>query len=419
MPARRRVLGSDAARALSVRVTLVSRVLVWVAGLAALALFGKNGAYIAAFDPSHLAEPFHATVLNELFAPAARWDSVWYLAIAHHGYYSRQATAFFPLYPLLIRGGTALFGSAILVGTLISLASMVAGLIILYRLVALEIGEPEARVTVALLAFFPTAFFFSAVYTESLYLALSVGAIYAARLDRWAWAGLLGTLAAATRSSGILIVVPLALLYFYGPRANTRARISRSWSEPRYRPTRSLLWLGLIPLGTAGYLAYLAVAHNDPLAPFQVESQYWGREFAGLYGAVWDAIKALPGDVRRVWTGNSPPWGEQDPLSVADHGLIDFAFLAFALVGLIASWRRLPFAYFAYTLALLAEGLSYPTQMDALVSFPRYLLVMFPIFIGWALLLTPRRRLSIAVLTISALLLATLSGLWTSWEWVA
>jgi hypothetical protein len=166
-------------------------------------------------------------------------------------------------------------------------------------------------------------------------------------------------------------------------------------------------------------MVYLAIAHIDPLAPFQAENLYWGRQFAGLFGAVRDAVKAMPGDVRGVWTGSSPAWGRHDPLTLADHGLIDFGFLLFALVGLVASWRRVPFAYFAYTLALLAEALSYPVQTDALISVPRYVLVMFPIFIGWALLLAPRRRLSICVLAISALALSSLSGLWTMWEWVA
>jgi hypothetical protein len=417
--ARRRTARSDAASALSLQVTLVSRVLVWAAGLIALALFSKNGAYIAAFDRFHLTEPFHSSVANALIAPAARWDSVWYLSIAHLGYYSRQSTAFFPLYPLLIRGGTALFGSAILIGALISLAAMLAGLVILYRLVALDIGEREARVTVALLAFFPTAFFLSAVYTESLYLALSVGAIYSARLDRWAWAAFFGALAAATRSSGILILIPLALLYFYGPRAHTRAKIATRWSDPRYGPARSIVWLGLVPLGTVTYMAYLAFAHNDPLAPFQAENVYWGRQFAGLFGAVWEAAKAVPGEVRGAWTGRSPAWGLHDPLTVADHGLIDLGFLLFALVGLTASWRRVPFAYFAYTLALLAEGLSYPTQADALESLPRYVLVMFPIFIGWAVLLAPRRNMRVAALALSAVLLVVFSGLWSTWAWVA
>jgi hypothetical protein len=417
--ARGRPVRVDAATTLAVRAVLLSRVLVWIAGLSALALFGKDGAYIAAFDPVRVTEPFHSGLANDLFAPTARWDSAWYLWIAHLGYYTRASTAFFPLYPLLMRAGTALFGSEIVVGALVSLGSMLLGLVGLYRLIALDLSEREARLTVVLVAFFPTAFFFSAVYTESLYLALSVGAIYAARLDRWAWAGVLGALATATRSDGILIMIPLALLYLYGPRADTPASHTAGWWRPRHRPTRSALWLLLVPVGLLAFMGYLAIAHNEPFAPFQAEDLYWGRQFAGPFGAVWDAFRALASDVRGVWSGSSKGTGSLDPLTVADHGLIDMGFLVFAAVGLFASWRRIPFAYFAYAVALLAESLSYPTRVEPLASFPRYVLVIFPIFIGWAVLLAHRRRLTFGVLGVSALGLAACSGLWTMWAWIA
>ncbi len=74
-----------------------------------------------------------------------------------------------------------------------------------------------------LVAFFPMAFFFSAVYSESLFLALSVGCIWQARTGRWAWAGVLGGLAAAERNSGVMLVVPVVLLFLYGPREDAVA----------------------------------------------------------------------------------------------------------------------------------------------------------------------------------------------------
>ena len=72
-------------------------------------------------------------------------------------------------------------------------------------------------VALLLVAFFPAALFFSAVYSESLFLLLSVGAVLAARQGRWAWAGALAALAALTRNSGVLLLVPLALLFLYLP----------------------------------------------------------------------------------------------------------------------------------------------------------------------------------------------------------
>src|SRR4029453_15684684 len=122
-----------------------------------------------------------------------------------------------------------------------------------------ELGDADARLTVALVALFPTAYAFSAVYTESLFLALSAGALYAGRLGRWRWAGVLAALASATRSTGVLLVVPLALLYLYGPRADRPGPPGvRSRLRPRHAVGRDAAWLALAPIGLVGYLGYLA-----------------------------------------------------------------------------------------------------------------------------------------------------------------
>lgn len=91
----------------------------------------------------------------------------------------------------------------------------------------------------------------------------------------------------------------------------------------------------------------------------------------------------------------------------------------FAIVGLVAAWRRVPFAYFAYAAALLAQAMSYPVSHEPLGSISRYVMVIFPLFIGWALRLRSRPRLRIGVLGISAVLLAVFSGLCAMWAWIA
>jgi Mannosyltransferase (PIG-V) len=408
----------DAAARFAAWVVVASRLVVWFAGLGALAIFGRNGIAAGFLDGHGASAPFHSAAANFVLSPAARWDSVWYLTIAHSGYYSPQSSAMFPLYPLLIHLGSMVFRSELIVGLVISLASVTAALSILYRLVALDIDEKTARTTVLLIAFFPVAFFFSAVYTESLYLFLSIGAIYAARVDRWAWAGLLGGLAAATRSAGILVVVPIALIYLYGPRPSPRSTASRRGWWPRHHITRDATWLALIPVGLVAYLTYLGIAHHQPLAPFAAE-HYWGRYFAGPFGGVWHAITALPDDVRRVVSGKGLIVGPGDPLTWNAHDLIDLGFLAFAVAGLIGAWRRVPFAYFAYAVVLLAQATSYPSHLEPLESISRFVMVIFPVFIGWALLLRRSRALTIAVLGASSLLLVVFSGLWGTWSWVA
>ena len=82
----------------------------------------------------------------------------------------------------------------------------------------------------------PMAFYFSAVYSESLYLALSVGLFWCARQGRWAWVGVLGVLAAATRSTGIVLALPALMLYLYGPREDRAPDFDRSRATSAERP---------------------------------------------------------------------------------------------------------------------------------------------------------------------------------------
>ncbi len=125
---------------------------------------------------------------------------------------------------------------------LISLVALAVALFLLHRLVSLDFGEEIATTTVLLVAFCPVSFFLSAVYTESLFLALSVGSIYAARRERWMLCGALGFLAALSRNGGIALILPTAIIYLYGPRAAVDARSTRWGSRaPGLAPAAAAL----------------------------------------------------------------------------------------------------------------------------------------------------------------------------------
>jgi len=408
-----RALDTDAA-GFAAFALLGSRVIVWVSGLWAIALFGTDQSVAHAFDPSSLTQPFASRVANALVAPTARFDSVWYLAIAHSGYASAQTTAFFPLYPLLVRGLSVLVGSALAAGVAISFVSMLVAGYLLYRLVALELDVRRARITLLLLAAFPTSLFFSAVYSESLFLALSVGAVYAARRGRWPVAGLLGALATLTRPTGLLLLVALALLLILGPRRLQRA--SRPLAR-RVRPAAAL-WLGLVPAGLALYLVYLRLTGHPLLAPMDAQT-YWSRSFEGPFSAAVIGLIRIPSAFVHLLAGHVAPFAGAGPLSWQAYQLLDLPFLAFILIGLWLCWRRLPFAYFAYALAAACEALSYPNSTDPMLSLPRFTLVIFPLFIAWADLLSTRARSRVAMGAASLGLLAFYSGLWAMWSWVA
>jgi Mannosyltransferase (PIG-V) len=387
-----------------------------VAVFAALS-FGPAAGGLADENAARFDEPSLTHALADpLLAPLARWDAVWYLRIADSGYAGDEArAAFFPLYPLLTHSLAQLAGgtdAALLVSAyLIALASFLAALVLLYRLVSLELGRPLARPTLLLLAVFPAAVYFGAPYAESLFLLLAVGAFYAARTDRWAWAGLAAAGAAATRSAGILLLVPLAMLWWSGRRTPSRGRTVAQ------RPA----WLLLAPLGLACYALYLGLAEGDALRFLDVQDA-WSRELAVPLTAAWDSAVAAFDGLRQLASGQrevvyfEPAAG--DPYRIAAINLMLFGSLVFAVVACVGALRRLPKAYGAWVAVSLVLPLSFPVKPQPLMSLPRFLAVLFPIFM-WLALWSEERRATERVAAVSALGLGLFTAQFASWHWVA
>ena len=198
----------------------------------------------------------------------ADWDGQWYVRIAREGYRARVSAAFFPLYPLLLRVLSPLVAhSYVVVGVALSLACYVAAMVVLYRLVTIDYGDRVASWTVVFASVFPTSFFFQAVYTESIFLLTTVTCLYFARRERWLLAGLAGFLAALTRNTGILVLLPMALFYLS----------ARGW---RLRQLdRRLAFFALVPAGLALWMVYLLAKFGDPLA-FSRAQDYWHRHLS-------------------------------------------------------------------------------------------------------------------------------------------
>jgi hypothetical protein len=404
-----------------------SRLVVFCSGVFAVLGFGNAPGW-SRYDPSHLTAG-SVYFGNLLASPFARWDSVWYLAIAQGGYdHEASRTAFFPLYPLLVRGVGIVIGSDLVAGVLISLVAFMVAMVLLYRLVALELDHELARIAVMLIAFCPMAYFFSAVYSESLFLALSVGCIWFARTGRWARAGLIGGLAAAERATGATLVVPLILLHLYGPRVERApafplvGRPALRRLLPRYRPDRSLAWVLLVPAGLGAYALALALLTGNGVAPFHATAQVWFRHFAGPFGGVWAGAVAAWGGLRQLVHGPGPPlyfrgYGG-DGIWDAGANVILFSFLVLGAVALVGVFRRLPVAYGAWCLAAVALPLSYPVTPQPLQSIPRYEMVLFPLFM-WGAWWVRRRALTTPAIAGLAVLLGLFTAEFATWRFVA
>ena len=358
---------------------VVTRVaIILIAELAAMVIAQRPGLHVAASS-------------NPALAVWGRWDAVHYIQIAATGYYGTDM-AFFPLYPALIAILAQLTGSHLIAGLIISNAALFFGLLFFYKLVEHQYNRHVAQRAIFYISIFPTAIFFSAVYTESLFFALTVASFYYIREHRWLTAGLLGFFAALTRVEGVLLVVPMAIEWLQSPAGRSALRY------PVDNLVRPLVGLALVPLGMATYMGYLWVLRGDPLYFSHVQIN-WNRHLAPPWHSVESSFRIL------THAGNGV---------VAAGQFIELAFTALMLVTLIVAIRRLSAPYWSY----MALSILVPMSTSSLMSMPRFALVLFPMFVLFALW-GARPSLNNAIVAFSLPLLGLFSVLFADWYWVA
>ena len=320
-----------------------------------------------------------------LITASERQDAAWFLAIATRGYDPADGSAaFFPLYPMLIRAvawlpGIGPLGAALLVSN----ACFAGALVMLHGLTRLEgMSREAARLTVLLIAIFPTAFFFLAPYSEGPFLLASVSAFWFARRDRWGLAALAGALSASTRSVGLLLVLAL------GVEAVMRSRTDGRSVFPR------LLAALAVGIGPLLFLGWWRIAHDDALAPWRAQRN-WQRETQVPWRTVLDAA--------------SDAWRQ------GGYWLVDALVVSIVLLAVLAGLRRLRVSYSFYTLASLAVPLVYVWPARPLLSMPRFVAVIFPAF--WVLArAAERHRISTqAIVAVFAGGYALLGALFVTW----
>jgi len=398
-----------------------ARQALWVAGGARLfclvvafvtaAVIGTNGLPMGWRFPAR-AEVFDGW-LGALFNPWAHWDGVWYIKIATSGYADNDgSTAFFPLLPLLLRYVGWLFnGNLLITGIVISLLCYGGSIWLLYRLVRQDFDEQIATRTVTLLAIAPLSFFLQAVYTESLFLLLSLACFVFAREDRWRLAGIMGLLATLTRSTGVLLLIPMA--YYYYER--------RGWS---WRKTDShVANLLMVIEGLLVWMTYLALAFGKPFV-FSTAQAQWERSPAAPNYTVARAVVTTVWGLRRAISAEYNHWIWDLPRRGPMYSyLVDNVLnLLFFLVAVALLWygaRRLPRAYSIYALVMLAYPLFFPSKFVPLMSYARFTLTVFPLYIALALFTQGRPRTHKVVVIVSLILLVVLTGKFALFSWVA
>ena len=385
---------------------LWSRLAIWSAALFSFFVFVPNRHPRAAvWDRPKLTHDLGA--ITDVWA---RWDSVWFLRIAEHGYGSAEgaAAAFYPLYPAAVALlGRVLFGHYVLAGILVSLAASFASFLLLYRIAEERLGADGARRAVLYLAVFPFALFLQAVYSESLYLLLTLAAFMLAERGRFLAAGGVTGLALLTRPTAAALLPALALL---------------AWQE-RDR-VRALASLAVAPLLFAVYPLYLWAAEGDPWQ-FLHAQRLWNRHLspAGPLGGIWDGLRAGWAGIEQLASGSHThvywtPVQDSDPIRVAVLNLEALAFLVLFVVLAVIAWRRFGAPYGLFAALSLAIPLSVPSERWPLLSLPRFGLTIFPLFLALAVL-GGRPRAHTAIVAVSSLLLGVSVAQWALWQWVA
>lgn len=239
---------------------------------------------------------------NDFLDAWTRWDSPHYIDIAQYGYAGALENGeplflvFYPLLPACLRILHLVFGDYRLCGILLDILCFAVGCVYLHKITEAEYGEAAANNTVLLLSVYPFAFFFGAVLTESLFLAISSAFFYHLRRHNWLAVAFVGTLACLTKAQGVVLALPVAVEIIYSEKGISLL-MHREWKE-FWR--RVILPGCLCALMMSGFLAYLGINYivsGDPFRFVYYERTHWSMYFS----TIWDTLRCITSYLRGGW----------------------------------------------------------------------------------------------------------------------
>ena len=330
-----------------------------------------------------------------LFRYSVRWDAGWYLGIVRFGYEyipeRSTSVAFFPLFPLLIEiFDRVLPGSDVFAALVVVHLALMAAVIYVFQIVRLDFDESVAWRTVVFLLVYPGAFFFSAVYAESLLLLGIAGSMFHARRGQWWRAALFGLVASSAKIVGVLMPIPLAIELWR----------QRGFSRQNPWP---VLAVALSGMGTFAYFAYLQIAFGSYSVFFETERQWHRETFSPVFLM---GFQRLLGDTSALiyYPANNLP------LRTIFLLLDTTLFWIFLIAGVLV-WKYIRASYGVLVILLaLVPALSGSPQ-----SLNRYLAVLFPAFILLARIRSEPIRQAIVVAFSMGLAITTylfIQGYW-------
>lgn len=337
----------------------------WMAWASAFLPYSELEQQVAAWPPT---VPLGQWLQRVLLAPAWRWDVTYYLRIVTQGYAATDGTAqFHPLFPWLAKPLAWLTGNPLLALTLVSSLAGLAFLWVYACWLRERVSSSQALWGAWILACSPFAFVLFVPYTEALFLLCAVLAFWGAERERWWLAGLAGGLAALTRQQGILLLLPLAVMFWQAHDGRWEA-LRVAW--------RQALGLALVPAGLVAWLLYRAVALGDLHV-----------ELTGLNTLIYSLlISPSAGQVVPQQRFDWPWWVLFTALcqfwQAPDVGqAVDLVLGGVFVALLVGSWHHLRLQERVYVLATTLVSFSYYTgSAYPYMGLPRHLLLGFPVF---------------------------------------
>lgn len=315
-------------------------VLVWSLAIAATGLYGL---FRFNLTPDNAYTWMNADFLNagkNILPTLSQWDGFWYIDLAKNGYVFKQDelnnTAFLPLYPFLLRITSTVTRSYTLAGVLINIFSLTLAVHYLKKLSALEkFDNSTIQKTVLMILLYPTAIFFLAIYTEALFLCLTVITFYCVKKKRYLWAGIFGMLSALTRIPGVFLFFPF--IYYL-------------WKEKE--AVGKYVYSLLVPLGTGVYLLLQKFFTGNAFAFLETQKS-WGRTIGEINADHFE------------WASHA----------ATVNGTMDILFAILLVAGVYLVYRKLDLGYAIFCLLALAVPLLTGTTMSII----RFGMVLFPI----------------------------------------
>lgn len=288
------------------------------------------------------------------------WDGQHYHYLAENGYSAQKASnAFYPLYPLLTSLVAKVFGiDTVLSGVLLSNFLSVGAVIFLYLLSLNFMNRRRALTVILLFLSYPVAFYSNIFYSESLFLFLVLGLLYGLYRDKFWLAVAFALLLPLSRPQGILIGLVILVFYF--------CKYGRGAINPLDKKEALLLFL--FPYGVAFYFLLMYLGTGDFAAGFNAQKHFIsGNSIMNIF------------DVRDWFVRNFLA------VDISFHGftnsVIDRVFFVFFVISLYFIYMKTDLTLTAYSLIV---GLI-PALSGSFMSYSRYTLIIFPIFMALSL----------------------------------